>query len=245
MIFPLTKHRIRYAFAAGLAASAVGAGAAQAQPLPPPAISVNGEAMVSAAPDLAEIDGGVTTEARTAREATDANNTAMNAVMAALKNAGIAEKDMQTSRLSLQPQSVANRNNEGPVRIVGYRATNHVTVRIRDIGKVASVIDTLTGAGANSISGVSFRVTQASKLLDEARTQALADARRKAEIYAKAANVTLGAPINIAEAGGSGPVPMLRAKFAAADSGGAPVAPGEETLHVSVSVSYEIKPAKP
>jgi uncharacterized protein YggE len=244
MTFSLTKHCIRYALAAGLAAPLIGSGAVQAQPLPPPSISISGEATVSAAPDLAEIDGGVTTEAKTAREATDANNIAMTAVVAALKNVGIAEKDMQTSRLSLQPQSVANRNNEGPVRIVGYRATNHVTVRIRDVSKVASVIDTLTGAGANSISGISFRVTQASKLLDEARTQALADARRKAEIYAKAANVTLGAPISITEAGASGPVPMLRAKFAA-DSAGAPVAPGEETLHVGVSVSYEIKPAKP
>ena len=213
----------------------------------PPAISVNGDARISVAPDRAEIDGGVITEAKTAREATQANNTAMAAVLTALKNSGIDEKDFQTSRLSLQPQSSANRgNNDGPVRIIGYRASNRVTVRIRDIAKVAQVIDTLTGAGANTISGISFSVSQASKLLDEARTQAMADARRKAEIYANAAGVTLGPPLNINEGMVSGPIPVMRqAKFAAADAMSTPVAPGEEVLHVNVSVSYAITPAKP
>lgn len=224
---------------------ACGALPAAAETQFPPAITVSGDARISAAPDLAEIDGGVTTEAKTAREATQANNTAMGAVVAALKNAGLAEKDIQTSRLSLQPQSSANRGaGDGPVRIVGYRATNTVTVRIRDISRVATVIDTLTGAGANTISGVSFMVSQASRLLDEARVQALADARRKAEIYAKAAGVTLGLPLNISEGPTPGPMPMLRQAKYAADAA-APIAPGEETLHVGVAVSYEIKPAKP
>lgn len=243
---PLRRHAAP-ALAAALAGIALlswGTGSANAQAQQPPAITVSGEARISAAPDLAEIDGGVTTEAKTAGEATQANNTAMAAVLAALKNAGIADTDLQTSRLSLQPQSSANRSGDGPVRIVGYRAANRVTVRIRDIGKVAAVIDTLTGAGANTISGISFSVSQASKLLDEARIQALADARRKAEIYAKAAGVALGEPLNISEGPISGPVPMLRQAKYAADAG-VPIAPGEETLHVSVAVSYEIKPARP
>ena len=156
-------------------------------------ISVTGEATVSVAPDQAQIDAGVTSDAKTAREASDANNAAMGKVLLALKGAGIAEKDYQTSRLSLQPQYAPNR--AGPNPIVGYRASNRVTIRLRDVTKVASVIDTLVGAGANDIGGIGFTVSSASKLLDEAREQAIADARRKAEIYARAAGVTLGAPL--------------------------------------------------
>src|ERR1700736_4050901 len=184
---------------------------ALAQVAPPATISVTGEATVSVAPDLAQIDGGVTSEAKTAREASDANNAAMGRVLLALKGAGIEEKDFQTSRLSLQPQSAPNRT--GPSAIVGYRASNRVTIRLRDVTKVANVIDTLVGAGANDIGGINFMVSQASKLLDEAREKAIADARRKAEIYAKAAGVTLGAPLNISEEGSAQPV--LRGKMMA------------------------------
>jgi uncharacterized protein YggE len=208
-----------------------------AQTVPPPTISVTGEAEVSVAPDQAQIDGGVTSEAKTAREASDANNKAMTAILPALKAAGIAEADIQTSRLSLYPQSSPVKTN-GPMQITGYRASNRVTIRIRDVTKVASTLDALVSAGANEIGGINFIVSQASKALDEARVRALDDARRKAEIYAKAANVRLGTPTSISEEGsGGGPVPM-RATFKA----GAPaqVGPGEEALRVSVSVSYEI-----
>ena len=225
----------------GLAAVAL-AGAlltapARAQIIPPAAISVTGEATVSVPPDLAEIDGGVTSEAKTAREASEANNAAMGKVLQALKGAGIEEKDIQTSRLSLQPQSAPNRS--GPSAIAGYRASNRVTVRVRDVTKVANVIDTLVGAGANEIGGINFVVSQASKLLDEARERAVADARRKAEIYAKAAGVTLGAPLSISEEGNSAPAPYRR--MAAGMAVSAPVAQGEETLQVTVSVSWAIK----
>jgi uncharacterized protein YggE len=225
----------------GLAAVAL-AGAlltapARAQIIPPAAISVTGEATVLVPPDLAEIDGGVTSEAKTAREASEANNAAMGKVLQALKGAGIEEKDVQTARLSLQPQSAPNRS--GPSAIAGYRASNRVTVRVRDVTKVANVIDTLVGAGANEIGGINFVVSQASKLLDEARERAVADARRKAEIYAKAAGVTLGAPLSISEEGNSAPVPYRR--MAAGMAVSAPVAQGEETLAVTVSVSWAIK----
>jgi uncharacterized protein YggE len=212
---------------------------ALAQTEPPAAISVTGEATVSVPPDLAEVDGGVTSEARTAREASDANNVAMGKVLSALKAAGIAEKDFQTSRLSLQPQYAPKP--PGPSAVVGYRASNHVTIRLRDVSKVAGVIDTLVTAGANEIGGINFMVSNASKLLDEAREQAIADARRKAEIYAKAAGVTLGAPLGISEGGSPGPV--FRAKMAAPLAAAAPVAQGEETLHLTVSVSWAIKQA--
>src|SRR6202165_769879 len=195
-------------------AAAVIAGALLATPalaqtvVPPSVISVTGEATVSVPPDQAQIDGGVTSEAKTAREASDANNTAMGKVLLALKGAGIEEKDVQTSRLSLQPQSAPNRT--GPPAISGYRASNRVTIRVRDVAKVANAIDTLVGAGANEIGGINFVVSQASKLLDEARERAVADARRKAEIYGKAAGVTLGAPLSISEQGFPGPIPFRK-----------------------------------
>jgi uncharacterized protein YggE len=208
------------------------------QDAPMATISVSGEASVSVPPDLAQIDGGVTTEAKTAREASEANNTTMGKVLLALKGAGIDEKDFQTSRLSLQPQYAPNRN--GPNAIVGFQASNRVTIKLRDVTKVASTIDTLVGAGANNIGGISFMVSAASKLLDDAREQAIADARRKAEIYARAAGVTLGSPVSISEEGAPSPMPFR--KMAAGMAASAPVAQGEETLHVTVSVSWAIKP---
>jgi hypothetical protein len=161
----------------------------------------------------------------------------MAKVLAALKTAGIEDKDFQTSRLSLQAQYAPNRS--GPTAIVGYRASNRVTVKLHDVGKVASVIDALVGAGANDIGNVNFTVSKASELLDQAREKALADARRKAEIYAKAAGVTLGAPLSISEEG-TAPRPMFRAKMAT-QMAAAPVAQGEETLSVVVNVSWAIK----
>nr|WP_041345671.1 SIMPL domain-containing protein [Nitrobacter winogradskyi] len=213
--------------------------AAQAD-TPPPMISVTGEATISTPPDLAQIEAGVTTDAKTAREASEANNAAMSKVLAALKSAGIPEKDFQTSRLSLQPQ-YTNPNRSSPSVLSGYRATNRVAVKLRDISKLAGVIDTVTAAGANDIGGINFAVSNASKLLDDARAEAVADARRKAEIYAKAAGVSLGAPLSISEHGSSAPVMYRRAAMPMAAE--AAIAPGEETLRVTVGISWEIKAA--
>src|SRR5689334_15573411 len=121
--------------AAALASPALAQGDIQ------PAISVSGEATISVPPDLAQIDAGVASDAKTAKEAAEANNTAMGKVLAALKGAGIDEKDYQTSRLSLQPQYAPNRT--GPQAVTGYRASNRVTIKLHDLTKVASVIDTL------------------------------------------------------------------------------------------------------
>jgi uncharacterized protein len=238
------RHPIPLAFAATLLLAAP----ALAQSEFPSAISVTGEGTLSVRPDLAQIDAGVASDAKTAREASEANNAAMAKVLAALKRTGIEDKDYQTSRLSLQPQYAPNRPNAsgvpGPSPIVGYRAANRVTIKVRDVAKIASVIDTLVTAGANDIGNINFTVTQASKLLDEAREKAVTDARRKAEIYAKAAGVTLGAPLSISEEGA--PVPMFRAKtlaMAPMESRAPPVAQGEETLSVTVSVTWAIKPS--
>ena len=220
--------------------------AARAADAPPPSISVTGEATISVAPDLAEVDGGVTTQAKTAREASDGNNRAMAAVLAALKGAGIADADIRTSRLSLQPQvSPARMSSDTPPTIVGYRASNRVTVRVHDITKVASTLDALLAAGANDIGGVNFMVSNASKWLDDARPKAIADARRKAEIYAKAAGVSVGAPLSISEEGSN--VPIAPRGFAQGMTASAPtpIAAGDATLKVTIGVSYEIKPATP
>ncbi len=218
-------------------ALALFASPALAQTALPPAISVTGEATMSVAPDQAQVDGGVTSDGKTAREASDANNAAMGKVLLALKSAGIDEKDYQTSRLSLQPKYAPERS--GPSTVVGYRASNRVTIKVRDVTKIAGVIDILVAAGANEIGGINFGVSQASKLLDDIREKAIADARRKAEIYAKAVGVTLGEPLSISEDGGS--VPVFRGKMAAPMAAAAPVAQGEETLSVAVSVSWAIK----
>jgi hypothetical protein len=206
-----------------------------------PAITVSGEATIETAPDLAEVQGGVTTEAKTAREAAEANARAMTAVIAALKTAGIAERDIRTARISIYPQSTPARNDPPrPSQIVGYRATNNVTVKVREIAKVANTLDVMVSSGANSLGGIHFIVSNPSKVLDEARAQAIGDARRKAEIYAKAAGATLGRPLAISEAGAAPPPIMYRAK-AEMGPGSTPVAPGEQTLHVHVSVTYELK----
>jgi hypothetical protein len=228
----------RLSLAAAVMAGTLLAGPALAETAPPSMISVTGEASVSVAPDQAQIEGGVTSDAKTAREASEANNAAMGKVLLALKAAGVAEKDIQTSRLSLQPQYPPNRS--GPSPVVGYRASNRVTVRLHDVTRVAGAIDTLVGAGATDIGGVNFSVSNASKLLDDAREQAVADARRKAEIYARAAGVTLGAPLSISEEGAPGPMPFRKMAVGMAASP-APVALGEETLQVTVSVSWAIK----
>ncbi|MEX0752233.1 MAG: SIMPL domain-containing protein, partial [Xanthobacteraceae bacterium] len=173
----------------GGAAAAFTPAIAQAQEKPPSVLTVAGEGEVAVVPDLAVLTGGVITAARTAREASEANAKAMTAVMAALKEAGVADGDVQTARLSLQP--MRDQNRIGPARITGFQASNQVTIKIRELAKVADIIDRLVAAGANDISGIQFVVSSPSKLLDQAREAAVADARRKAEIYARAANVRL------------------------------------------------------
>jgi uncharacterized protein YggE len=142
----------------------------------PNLITVTGEGEVAVVPDLAVLGAGVTTTGKTAREASEANAKMMTTVMAALKAAGIAEQDVQTSRLSLHP---VRDNKNSDLRVTGFQATNQVTVKLRDIAKIADVIDRLVAAGANDISGIQFVVSQPSQPLDKAREEAIADARRK------------------------------------------------------------------
>lgn len=198
-------------------------------------VTVTGEATIAVAPDTATMRIGVSSQEKTAREASEANAKQMTSVLAAIKNAGIADRDVQTSRLSLQPQYDPNK---GTPHLTGFQATNQVTVRIRDIDRLPTVLDRAIAAGANEMSGIEFTVSEQSKLLDQARADAIADARRKAELYATAAGAKLGHVVSIAE---EGPAPPPR-PMQTMRAGAVPIAPGEQTLRAIITVSYELSP---
>ena len=210
---------------------------------PPRLISVSGTGEVKTKPDMAVINTGVTTEAPTAQEALSKNNVAMAAVINALKSAGIAEDDIQTSNFSVSPQYPPYQPNQTTApRISGYQVSNQVTARVKDLAKLGSILDTLVRAGSNQIGGISFDVDEPKPFLDDARKKAVADARAKAELYAAAAGVTLGRVVQISESGGiiMPPQPMFRAA-AMAKMESVPVAAGQQTLSANVSVTYEIQ----
>jgi uncharacterized protein YggE len=214
----------------------VGFSLAQGQERPAPLVIVTGEATMTVAPDTAELRGGVTAQGKTAREASAANARTMTPILAALKESGVAAEDIQTSRLTIQP--VQDRNRPGADRITGFQASNQVTVRIRDITKVGDIVDRLVAAGANELWGIEFLVSKPSRTLDAIRPEAIADARRKAEIYARAAGLELGRAIAISEEGASPPIPLRAAVARAAPA--TPIATGQETLRLTVTVSFEL-----
>ncbi len=199
-------------------------------------LTVTGDATVNVAPDTAVIRIGVTTTAKTAREASEGNARQATSVLAAIKESGIGDRDVQTSRLSLQPQY--DQSKTGPARLLGFQVTNQLTVKFHDIDKLPGFLDRAIAAGANEMSGIEFIVSEQSKLLDQARDDAVADARRKAELYAKAAGVKVGQVVTITEEGSSPPPRPMQAMRAA----GVPVAPGEQTLRANVTVTYAIIP---
>jgi uncharacterized protein YggE len=204
----------------------------------PPSVTVTGEASISKAPDLAILQAGVTSQAKTARDAMSASAKLMTAVLASLKDSGIAESDIQTSRISLTPIREQNRVSGSSANIVAIEASSLLTVRLRDIGKSADVLDKMVSAGANLVTGISFEISEPSKLLDQARADAVADARRKAEIYAKAASVSLGKPLSISESFISRPKMHDYATRAAPAA--MPIQAGEERIGINVQVSYEL-----
>lgn len=199
-------------------------------------ITVTGQAAISVAPDTAVIRIGVSSHGKTAREASEANAKRMTAVLAAIKESGIAERDIQTSRLSLQPQYDPNKG--GTANLLGFLVTNQLTVQIHTIGQLPSILDRAIAAGANEMSGIEFVVSEQSKLLDQARDDAIADAHRKAELYAKAAGAKLGKVVAISEEGAPAPPHPVQAMRA----GAVPVVPGEQMLRATVTVSYEMAP---
>ena len=200
-------------------------------------VTVTGQAVVKVAPDTAVIRIGVSSHGKTAREASDANARQMTAVMNAIKSNGIAPRDIQTSRLSLQPQYDPK---GGANRLLGFQVTNQLTVNIHDISRLPALLDRAIAAGANEMSGIEFEVSERSKLLDQARDEAIADAHRKAALYAQAAGTKLGGVVSITEEGA--PTPPRPYATMRAGAGAVPVAPGEQTLRAVVTVSYALGP---
>jgi uncharacterized protein YggE len=198
-------------------------------------MTVTGEGTIAAVPDSVVIRLGVSSQGKTARAASDANAKEMTVVLAAIKESGVADRDIQTTSLSLQPQYDPNK--AGAPRLIGFQATNQVTIKIRDIGQLPAVLDRAIAAGANEMSGIEFVVSEQAKLLDKARIEAIADARRKAELYASAAGMKVGRVMAISE---EGPTQTPRAYQTMRAGAATPIAPGEQMLRAVVTVSYEL-----
>lgn len=202
------------------------------------AITVTGEGKVSLAPDMATINLGVVTEGATAAEAMAANSTALAEVMASLAAAGIAPRDVQTSGLSLNPRYEESPARNGEAAVTGFVARNVLTVRVRALDGLGSVVDAAVKSGANNLYGLGFGLAEPEAQMDEARRAAVADARRKAALYAEAAGVKLGPVISISEQGGFAQPMMRGAGVSFAADAGVPVAEGELDVSASVTVVY-------
>ena len=211
-------------------------GAAEAQAVR--VITMGGHGEVRATPDTAMLSAGVSTQGPTATAALSANNSRMQAVMAAIKKLGVSDRDIRTSNFSVSPQ-YANGSGEAP-RVTGYQASNQVEVRLEDVGKLGTALDALVTAGANQMNGVNFLIRNDSELLSQARAAAVAEARAKAETFAKAAGVNLGTILSISEEGGQGPRPMY-AMAPMAMAKAVPVAMGEQSVNADVTIIWEIK----
>jgi hypothetical protein len=218
------------------------AGMAAAQPAPAPTtLTVNAEGRVARAPDIAEVSGGVVTMAATATAAMTENANRMAAVVAAVRKAGIADRDIQTSGLNLQPQYKYENNN--PPVLTGYQVTNTVSLRIRKLPEAGRLLDTLVSVGANQISGPNFKVENADAALDEARLAAVATARARAELYARASGMKIRRIASISETGGydQGPRPMAMTMRSEKMDAASPVEPGEVALTVNVTMVFELE----
>ena len=213
-------------------------------------LTVSADGKSERAPDLALFNAGVTTQGKTAAEALGANSAAMTRVIAALKRAGIADRDIQTSNLNINPvYAEPRRLPDGSTEqrahtIVGYQVNNSVSVRQRQLGDYGKVIDTLVTAGANQVNGPSFMLDKPDAALDAARTEAMGKARARADLYARAAGLKVVRIVSISEGGGYSPPMPVMYRMAAQDSVGAaaPVAAGEVSLNVNVTVQFELAP---
>lgn len=235
--------------AIGAAASLGAAVTAQAQTLPATPVpvlqgarlDVVAEGSVTRTPDIATIAAGVVTQGATAGAAMTENAGRMTAVVAALKKAGVADRDIQTSTLSLQPQYRYGENR--PPVITGYQASNQVTVRFRDVKRAGAILDALVAQGANQIQGPNLGIDQPEAALDEARTAAMRAARERANLYAAAAGLKVKRILAISEQGGGYqppmPVPMMAMRMEkAADTA---IEAGEQKLSVTLNVSFELE----
>jgi hypothetical protein len=216
---------------------------ASAQEAPHRTIVVGGTGEASAVPDQAQVSAGVVTQAATAEAALEANNDAMEQVFETLENAGIEEHNIRTSNFSVSPQYESFRDNDSnPRRIVAYQVSNQLTIIVEDIDELGGTLDALVRSGANQLNGISFSISDPKPLEEEARRAAVQDAIAKAQTLADAAGVTLGPIISIQEGGGGyqPPMPVMAMRAESFDSS-VPVARGESTIAIGVSITYAIQ----
>lgn len=230
-----------------LAAPVFPAGAAEqaeiafAQPISGTKLDVTASGEVSRVPDIAVISAGVVTRASTAAQALQENSVRMDRVLAALKRAGIAGRDIQTSSISLNPEYRYQDNQ--PPQLTGYTASNQVTIRFRDIADSGRILDALVAEGANQINGPTMTIDNPDAALDEARTKAVAKGMERARLYAAALGKRVSRVISISESGGySSPPPMPYAvAMDRAESASTKIVPGEQKLEVSVAMTFELQ----
>lgn len=218
--------------------------AAQERERKEPVIVVSGEGDAAIAPDMAIVSLGVAETRKTAREALDVANSAMSAVIDALKKQGIAPRDLQTSGLSIQAQYVYPQNEDGtpkPPVLTGYSVSNTLTVRIRDLTKVGTVIDQAVTLGVNQGGDIRFTNEDPAKTVATARAEAVKDAIEKARTLADAAGVKVGRILEITEAGNTeDPRPLMSARMAKQAEDAVPVEAGENSYSVNVNVTFAI-----
>ena len=215
--------------------------AAPAGPILPRMIQVVGEGRATAAPDMARISLGVSEQAATAGAAMDAMAAGMSAVLGTLGDQGVAQNDIQTGQLLLEPSYNYNTPDGNP-QMTGFIATQILDVEVRDIPRLGEVLDAVVDGGANRVNGIMFDVSNPQAVTDEARRDAVADARQRAELYAEAAGVTLGDLVSISESTVyTPPMPMYDARGGAEQAASVPVAPGEVSMVTNVTVTYAIQ----
>jgi uncharacterized protein YggE len=204
-------------------------------------VEVSGEGSVSAAPDFARVTLGVTTTAKNAGEAMAANAKSANALVSLIKAEGVAPADIQTSDLSISPvfSQPAPGQTSAPT-ITGYNVSNSVAVTVRDLPRLGALLDKAAGGGANSIYGIGFGHNNPSALLDNARPLAVADARRKAEIYANAGGARVGRLMVLTEEAGRQPPMAFSRAYASSATAPTPIEAGEDKLTVNVTARFEL-----
>ena len=206
-------------------------------------ITLSASGTVKAAPDMASISTGVTSEGQTAQDALSKNTDAMTKVVDTLKEAGIEAKDIQTTDFSVSP-IYERKKDEQAAFITGYRVSNNVNITVRDTDKLGDVLDKVVQAGANEIGSISFGIAESEKMKDEARKLAMQNAIDNAKLYAESAGVELGPVIKIIESGDYTPRPYRAMAAAApmmAEAKQVPVEGGTMSVEAKVEVTWELR----
>lgn len=203
-------------------------------------ISVGGTGTVTIAPDIADLHVGVVVQRPKVADAQAAAAAAMDGVVKALRAAGVAERDIRTTTLSLQPVYDYNKN-DGPPTITGYELRNGVVATIRDLARLSGAVDGALAAGGTTLDGITFRVDDPSGAENQARTQAMQQARARADALASAAGVSIIGVASISEQSAPTPWPVTSPEFARADAVATPILPGTSEISVQVNVVYLIR----